>query len=129
MTFNVQHVFSQLNDIVVKNNDEIIDPVEEMPVFPEGEKVLFCFINNNLDTIKLNTLNKEGLIMAQFIIDTAGLVKEAKILKGLDSIADNEFLRIINSMPPWEPAKKSNKKVKVAYNLPLRLPYKNKFCH
>ena len=109
-------------------NDEIIDPVESWPNFPGGEKALYCFIYHNLDTVKLKNVNKIGTIYSQFVIDTTGNISNLKILKGVDSIADNELLRIIKLMPPWNPALQANKKVKALLNLPLKLPYVNKFC-
>jgi protein TonB len=73
-------------------------------------------------------VNKVGLIVAQFTIDTTGTIREIKIIRGIDKIADNELIRIIKMMPPWKPGEQLNKKVKVFMNLPLRLPYENKNC-
>ena len=111
-----------------KDDFELIDPLEDWPVFKGGENALQCFIFHNLDTIKLKRIKKVGLIAAHFVVDTTGILKDIKIERGIDSIADNEFLRVIKLMPAWEPAKQNNRKVAVPFYLPLRLPYKNKFC-
>ena len=108
--------------------EDIIDPVETWPSFPGGEKALFCFIYHNLDTIKLKNVNKRGFTYSQFIVDTTGKIWDVKILRGIESIADNELIRIIKLMPPWNPALQAGKKVKVLFNLPLKIPYENKFC-
>ncbi len=128
--FAISRCYSQVSDTIAKeSNDILIDPIEEMPVFEGGENALHCFIFHNLDTNKLKEINKSGIIVAQFIIDTTGVVRNIEIIRGIDSIANNEFLRIIKLMPSWVPAKQNNKKVAVRFNLPLRVPYINKFCH
>lgn len=126
---SVNPCYSQTKDTIREKDDFVlIDPLEDWPVFKGGEDALHCFIFHNLDTIKLKKIRKVGLIAAYFVVDTTGILKDIKIVRGLDSIADNEFLRVIKLMPAWEPAKQYSKKVTCPFYLPLRLPYKNKFC-
>jgi hypothetical protein len=100
------------------------------PVFPGGEKALYCFIYHNIDTVLLQKKERIGTIFVNFVIDTTGKPTDFKILRSVDSIADNEFLRVLKLMPIWEPGYivGYNKKVPITYMLPLKLPYVIKFC-
>ena len=101
---------------------------EFAPIFPGGEKELFCFINKNINLEKLKSIDTVGQAFASFIIDTTGEIKDIKIIKSLNPIVDKELLRIISLMPKWTPGKQSDKLVPVSISLPLRIPYENKFC-
>ncbi|MEI6899342.1 MAG: energy transducer TonB [Bacteroidota bacterium] len=121
----------QQNETKSDNHDtiEIINALSTWPSFPGGENQLYCFYYHNVDTVKLRKNNKAGIIYSQFVVDTTGEISNLKILRGIDPIADNEFIRLIRLMPPWVPGMQGNKKVKVIFNLSLKLPYENKFCH
>jgi protein TonB len=122
--------FCQQNETIKDDlsTNEIINALSSWPSFPGGEKELFCFYYHNLDTVKLKKNNKAGTVYSQFTVDTTGEISNLKIVSGIDTITDNEFLRIIKLMPLWIPGMQSNKKVKVIFTLPLKLPYENKFC-
>lgn len=110
------------------SDTEITDPIETFPEFQGGEKQLYCFLDNNLDKEKLRSVDTSGLVIAQFTIDSTGRVTNIKIIKALNPIVENELIRVIEIMPPWKPGKQMNKCVSVLFNLPLRIPYENKFC-
>jgi hypothetical protein len=122
--------FCQRTDFIKAGiaTDELVNALSSWPSFPGGDKELFCFLYHNLDTIKLKRINKVGTIYSQFVVDSTGIISNLKILRGIDSVADNEFLRIIKLMPKWVPGMQANTKVNVIVNLPLKLPYENKFC-
>jgi periplasmic protein TonB len=110
------------------NDTEIIDPIEILPMFQGGEKQLYCFLDQNLDKELLSSVDTSGLAIAQFLIDSTGLVTKFKIIKNLNPVVDKELLRVIEIMPPWIPGRQMNKCVSVMFTLPLKIPYENKFC-
>ncbi|PSL22458.1 M56 family metallopeptidase [Dyadobacter jiangsuensis] len=59
----------------------------------------------------------EGHVSVSFHIDTAGIVSDAKIEKGVRKDLDNEALRIVRMMPRWRPAEKNFKPVAVRYTM------------
>ncbi len=115
--------YSQINDESI-----LTDPVQTNPVFSGGEKQLFCFLDKTLNKAILKFPDTSGVVIAQFTIDKKGIVKDINIIRPLNQFIDNEFLRVIQLMPKWIPARKSNKPFSTKLKLPLRIPYENKFC-
>ena len=61
-----------------------------------------------------------GRVYVQFVVDVDGKVTEAKVMRGVHPLLDEEALRVINSMPDWSPGMQRGKPVKVKFSLPMR---------
>ena len=98
-------------------------PMEETPVFPGGMKALTEFIKTNIKYPPV-ILEKGiyGTSYAQFTIDTAGNVKDAKIIKGIKECpeCDTETMRLLSIMPKWKPAFVNGKYISTKINLPFK---------
>ena len=118
------------NDYLLKKyiDSTQIYPIETHPIFPGGDKQFYCFIDNNIDKKIINSVDIKGTVYIQFDLDTTGMPINFKIIKPLNPIIDNEFLRVLKLMPKWFPGMKLNKPVIVRYRCPLKIPYKNEFC-
>ncbi len=70
-----------------------------------------------------NTHLDEGsvLVVVSFIIDTNGKVTNPKVVRDPGFGAAKEALRVLKSMPDWEPGKQNGRLVNVQMNLPIRL--------
>jgi TonB family protein len=123
--FTVPINFQLNNDenIVETDEDEevmIFQVVEEMPEFPGGENAMRKFIADNVKYPE--SAKKEGIsgkVYVSFVISKDGEVKDAKVVRGVNSALDEEALRVINSMPDWTPGKQRGKKVDVQFTLPI----------
>lgn len=94
--------------------------VEEMPHFPGGDSMMFEFLINNLQYPKYaREKDISGKVIATFVVDKDGNIKESKILKGIGGGCDEEVIRLINSMPKWTPGKQNGKNVAVQYSMPF----------
>jgi protein TonB len=111
------------NNTQKNNNKDYYTFVDIPPTFPGGEEKLYSFLHSNLDKQKMDLNKATGTIVATFVVDSLGYIKDIKILKSLDTIADKEFIRVIALMPKWRPGKYKMKSVPVQFNLPLRVPY------
>ncbi|HCS22042.1 MAG TPA: energy transducer TonB [Bacteroidetes bacterium] len=109
-------------EITESNNEpEIFVVVEDMPSFPGGQDSMTKFIAANLVyPVKAKENNIQGRVLIEFVVDEKGKVTNAKVVKGIGSGCDEEALRIVNSMPNWNPGKQRNKPVKVRFVLPIR---------
>jgi TonB family protein len=104
----------------IQDGDGVFFKVEEMPEFPGGEQALRDYIAGNIkypEQAKKDSIM--GKVFISFVIDTAGRVEEAKVVRGVHPLLDNESLRVIRSMPAWIPGKEKGKPVKVAYTIPV----------
>ncbi len=52
---------------------------------------------------------KEGMVTVSFTVTKKGKVKDAKVIRGLEPILDEEAVRVISSSPEWEPAIENGK--------------------
>jgi len=101
-------------------------PPDVNPVFPGGDKELFCFIENNIDKDLLKSVDTVGRSFIQFTVDTLGQIKEVKVLKTLTRELDAELIRLVESMPSWQPGVVQNEVVERQMILPFKIPYENK---
>lgn len=101
--------------------DSIYYIVEEMPVYPGGEKALKTFITENIRYPKEAVTKRiSGKVYVTFVIDENGKVVDAKIARGVDPLLDEEALRVIKSMPDWTPGTNKGVKVKVSFTMPVQ---------
>ena len=106
--------------LTAQKDEAIFAPVEIMPEFPGGEEALMDFIRQETRYPKAaRDKGIQGRVFVQFVIDTAGQVIEARILRGVHALLDEEALRVINAMPDWSPGTQRGKPVRVSYNLPI----------
>ncbi len=86
-----------------------------------SNEALISFIANHIqypDIAKENGI--EGTVYVSFIIDEDGRVTQPSILRDIGSGCGEEALRVLSTMPDWEPAVDKQKHVKVKLNLPIQ---------
>lgn len=89
--------------------------IEDMPQFKGDIKQ---YINAHLQYP--DSARKEGIqgrVVVQFIINENGSVSDAKVVRGIGYGCDQEALRIISTMPYWQPGMQNGKAVKVTYSI------------
>lgn len=99
--------------------------VEEMPEFPGGEKALRDFIGSNVkypEDAKKQGI--QGKVFVTFVVKTDGTVANAKVVRGVHKLLDNEALRVISMLPTWKPGKQRGQEVNVAYTIPVQFALK-----
>lgn len=107
------------------DGQQVLSVAEVMPEFPGGTKALYKYTAEKI-TYK-NTCKEEfqTRVIAGFVIDTCGQIRNARIMhpQFSDSLTllETHVLKIINSMPRWQPGEQTNKKVPVSYMLPINL--------
>lgn len=103
-----------------KDNDEPFVVVEEMPVFPGGEKALQSWISENIRPVPAEALKSvKEPVKVVFTVDKRGKVTGVKVLKAVQPILDAEAVRVVSSMPDWKPGSQSGKKVNVQMVIPI----------
>ena len=104
----------------VDQSNKVYDTVEQLPEFPGGLEALIDFLSSNVhypeNAVKNNI---EGRVMVQFIVDKTGQVGEVKILRSVSEEIDAEAVRVVKSLPKFEPGRQDGKPVAVWYTLPV----------
>ena len=102
------------------NEDMIYRDVEEMPSFPEGQGGVFGYISKNIRYPVVAEENGiQGRVLVSFIIEKDGSLTDFVIEKSVDPSLDKEAIRLVRSMPKWNPGKKDGQSVNVKYTLPI----------
>lgn len=61
----------------------------------------------------------QGKVIVQFIVEKDGRVSDVKVLKGVDRDLDKEAVRVVKSMPKWQPGKNNGAPVRSYFRLPI----------
>ncbi len=96
---------------------------DKMPEFVGGQDSLMSFVRKNINQI-IVAKNKEAInksIEVQVTIDKKGNVKTPKITKGINAEVDKEVLRVVSSMPKWNPGTTNGLPVSKQISFPVQL--------
>ena len=105
------------------SNGVIIEPKipeEVYPKFPGGFEKMFEFIADNLHWPGDDDSCIQGRVVVSFIVEKDGNLTDVKVVKSLDPAFDKEAVRVVKSMPKWEPGMWNGKPVRVKYCIPIR---------
>jgi protein TonB len=61
----------------------------------------------------------QGKVYIRITISEDGSVKDPTIMRSLDTYCDKEAIRVMNSLPKWNPGKQNGKSVPVYYVIPI----------
>lgn len=110
------------NNMQTKQSDtETFRVVEVMPQFKGGNKALMEYLMMNVKYPESAAKAKQqGRAVVGFVVRKDGTVSDVYIEKstGYD-VLDNEAMRVVKSMPAWEPGKQKGKPVDVKYFVPI----------
>ena len=100
---------------------KIHDAVEEIPEFNGGQLAMMEFLMNNMKYPQAAVKAKQqGKAIVGFVIRKDGTVSDVHITKSAGyAVLDKEAMRVVKSMPAWEPGKQKGKPVDVKYNVPI----------
>jgi protein TonB len=99
--------------------------VEEMPLFPGGEKALLDYIAANTQYPEIAKENNiQGKVIVRFCVTPKGGVSQVSVLKGVDPELDKEAIRVVNTLPTFKPGKQGGKPVPVWYMVPIAFTLK-----
>jgi protein TonB len=92
----------------------------EKPQFPGGDQELDKYLSLNLRyPNEALTLKVEGEVIVNFTINEDGTIQDVKVIKDIGHGCAQEAERVVKNMPPWSPARKEGKAIKVNYRLPV----------
>jgi len=107
---------------VVEDAEEgdIFEVAEVMPRFPGGEEKLKQYLQENLQyPPKAIARNLEARVLVQFVVGVDGSLSDVEVKRPVDPFLDQEAVRVVSSMPNWEPGMIHGVKVRIRYCLPV----------
>lgn len=95
--------------------------VEQMPEFPNGEKGMMTFIQQNVkypqEAIKQDV---EGTVFVEFVVGQDGALSDIKVVRGQPAGLDQAAIDVVRKMPKWIPGRNNGKSVKVKVTVPIK---------
>lgn len=109
-------------------DEPIVEPLdipiyiaEYQPTFSGGSGALNEFINDNIIYPELaKELGITGKVYVDFVVEKDGSLSNISIKRGIGGGCDEESLRLIESMPKWNPGMQNGRPVRVMLTLPIK---------
>ena len=60
-----------------------------------------------------------GRVIVGFTVNEDGSLSDIKVMRSITPKLDKEAIRVVKSMPKWNPAKQNGKAVKTKYTVPV----------
>jgi TonB family protein len=98
----------------------IYHSVEQMPRFPGGEAALMRYLQENIQyPAEAAKNNIQGRVIVQFVVEKDGHIGEVKVVRPVSEELDAEAVRVIKTLPDFEPGRQNGEAVAVWYTVPV----------
>lgn len=102
------------------DDNKVFTIVEQMPEFPGGAMALRKSIAGAIKYPRIAAEeNAEGTVFVSFVVNRDGYIWNAKVVKSVHPALDHEAIRVIYSLPKWQPGFQHGKPVDVNYTIPI----------
>ena len=109
----------------VFDSSHIFSEVEQQPSFPGGQGALLSWLSYNIHYPPVAEENGiQGKVVVSFVVEPDGSISNVAVVRGVDPTLDQETVRVVKSMPKWNPGKQNGQAVRVKYNLPITFELK-----
>jgi periplasmic protein TonB len=96
-----------------------------MPMFPGGDAELLKYLGQNTQYPEIAKANNiQGRVIIRFCITAKGGVSQISVLKGVSPELDAEAIRVVSTLPEFQPGKQAGKAVPVWYMVPITFTLK-----
>ena len=100
--------------------EQIFVSVEQNPEFPGGLPALYEFISKNVKYPSIAQENGvEEKITVRFVVEKDCSVSDVTAIKGYDNSLKKEAVRVVQSLPKFQPGRQNGTPVRVYYTIPV----------
>ena len=112
--------FAQQKPVEKVDSDGVYLMPYQLPEFPGGIQAMMKFLSTNIKyPVEAQKKGISGRVIVQFVIMEDGTLDQAKVIRGVDPLLDEEALRVVKSMPKWKPGMDRGEAVKVRFTAPI----------
>ena len=112
--------FAQQKPVEKVDSDGVYLMPDQLPEFPGGMQAMMKFLSTNIKyPVEAQKKGISGRVIVQFVIMEDGTLDQAKVIRGVDPLLDEEALRVVKSMPKWKPGMDRGEAVKVRFTAPI----------
>jgi protein TonB len=118
--YSLIEVNEPTEEVVEEEKPEIFTFVEEMPSFPGGDQALLKFFSDNIVYPEIaKRAGVEGRVFLTFVVGKDGGISDVQVAKGIGAGCEEEAIRVLKTMPRWNPGKQNGNPVHVRISLPI----------
>lgn len=114
--------------LIIEDLKDIYDPaqLDISPEFPGGAAEMMAYLKSNTKYPSISLQNQsQGKAYVSFVVDKNGNITDVAIAKSdADKYCNNEAIRVIKSMPKWNPGEVHGRKVTARYIIPVSFKIK-----
>lgn len=101
-----------------KEGEAVFDVTDQMPSYPGGAYAMMNYIEQNKQyPLSAKIKGLQGRVVVSFIVEKDGSLTDIHVVRSVETSLDNESVRVIKSMPKWNPGKNHGTIVRVRYNV------------
>ncbi len=104
-----------------KQNVTSVQDVNDQNVsYPGGPAAYSAFLKKNSKyPQKALDEHVEGRVMLRLSINQEGKITDIQTIEGIGAGCEQEAIRVVRSMPPWNPARKAGKNIESSVDVPF----------
>lgn len=99
-------------------NNKIFDIVEQQPTFSEGNPAAWLAKHMQYPPNAAEN-GIQGRVTVGFVVEKNGTISNVRVLRGVEPSLDKEAVRVVKSMPRWNPGMQDGEPVRVNYSVPI----------
>lgn len=61
----------------------------------------------------------QGRVVVSFVVEKDGSLSDIRVARSVSPVLDAEAIRVVSSMPQWNPGVNNGEYVRVKYNVPV----------
>jgi protein TonB len=124
VVFEAEHIDLRPEE-VEEASDEVFEFVEIMPEYDGGLAAFNQYLRENLTYPQMAKEAKiQGRVYVGFVVERDGSITHVEVLRSVNPVLDEEAVRVIEKMPPWNPGRQNQQAVRVKFNLPINFVLK-----
>ncbi|MBI1317098.1 TonB family protein [bacterium] len=77
------------------------------------------FASNTVYPFKARKKGIMGKVYVDFVVEKDGRITQVKVAKSTHKLLDKEAVRVVRSMPNWEPAINDGRPVRMHFTVPI----------
>ncbi|GHT20508.1 cell envelope biogenesis protein TonB [Bacteroidia bacterium] len=117
---NPEDLIAQQVIVEKPKEEEIFVSVEQGAEFPGGIQELYKHISDNLRYPAIAQENGiQGKTTLRFVVEKDGSVSDVTVLRGFDTNCDKEAVRVVKSLPKFQPGRQNGRAVRQYYTIPI----------
>ena len=94
--------------------------VQQQPQFPGGEAAMYKWLSEHIQyPPQAAEEGVDGRVTVQFVVTKTGAIENVQVVRPRHPALDKEAIRVVKSMPAWNPGRNNGQPVKVTFVLPV----------